>query len=64
MPPKPKEAAADADEAFWGQDAFADDEEDESFDEDALSDKGEVRCDVSRSLVRRSCADSLCVGRF
>eukprot|EP00171_Calliarthron_tuberculosum_P005549 IDg5549t1 len=35
-----EQTEADAD--FWGQDAFADDGEDEEFDENALSDAGEV----------------------
>lgn len=38
----------DSDEEFWNQDAFADDEDDDSFDEDEFSDKGEV-CATNRS---------------
>lgn len=39
---KTKDVPADEDEEFWGQAAFGSESEDDSFDEDAHSDKGEV----------------------
>lgn len=40
--PLDTQAQTEADADFWGQDAFADEGEDEEFDENALSDRGEV----------------------
>jgi hypothetical protein len=40
---KPTNAVLNSDDEFWNQGAFEESEGDESFDEDALSDKGEVR---------------------
>jgi hypothetical protein len=50
---KVKEVAVETnpDDEYWGQDAFAEDEDDASFDENELSDKGEV------SFCGCSCAD-------
>lgn len=41
---------ADESEAFWSHEAFMEDEDDFSFDENEHSDKGEVRCAQFRSV--------------
>lgn len=46
-----KQKEIDSDEEFWNQDAFAEDEDDESFDENQVSDKGEVWRDSAYNHV-------------
>jgi hypothetical protein len=59
---KPKDAVLNSDDEFWNQGAFEESEGDESFDEDALSDKGEVRytCPASPYLFLNDCCLRAC----